>query len=681
MNFTLLSLSLPTVQEGELSALPDLSPVHSEEVAATLAAQVSTLSVRRPLGLSIICTILDRAVFEQEASVLEQGGAVEKIGANHHKDPYSLSHRHNDEDEDEDEEDEDEDNAEGEAQNQGNQQRHQDSSRKKKHVNLLEEDLKEDWYDILKVPQGEGATEAEIRAAYRQRCLETHPDKDPNHSDVLFKKVQRGFDILGDPDIRQTYDSARPFDDSIPEETEVKQITKEDDFFKLFSAVFDRNKKWSTDPASLPSLGTSKTPYAQVVQFYNRWSSYRSWRDFSHLVELQEVSEDMCREEKRYYTRENERELSRFKKEEMNRIKTLVERAKKYDPRVRRHLQAEEAKREKDRQEREAFRAQIREAAERKRLEEQEAAKQRAQEEQRERENAKQKIAEEMQRLAQFFSSHGMLDDTPAKKLLPNAVRQANIKWLFSKLTTTPIGAVSEMVDGILSRSTIPQPLSAATQEGVLSPSSSPNAPSSPVQRRDDADAACTEVPAVLAFNAALTRKEQELGVNRYGEAIKTRLQDKPKTKPAAPEAPSAVWTDEDLSRLQKATAKYPPGTVERWAKIITVLRDKFTEAEAMAKVSELTAALHAGGAGNTGSSDLAAGKPSAAAATPATQAQGEGVEDWTLAQQKQLENGLRQLKDYKEKDKFQRIAKDVEGKNAKQCFERYKYLCSLKKR
>ena len=50
-------------------------------------------------------------------------------------------------------------------------------------------------------------------------------------------------------------------------------------------------------------------------------------------------------------------------------------------------------------------------------------------------------------------------------------------------------------------------------------------------------------------------------------------------------------------------------------------------------------------------------------------------------AQQTQLEGALKSLKDYKEKDKWDKIAELVEGKTKKQCVERYKHLATLLKK
>lgn len=541
----------------------------------------------------------------------------------------------------------------------GDGARYQSSSRKKKFVKLADSDMLVDWYEVLKLEQEDGATDDHIKAAYRRRCLETHPDKQQNHSDELFKKVQRAFDILGDPDTRQTYDSSRPFNDAIPGEQ-----VEEADFFSTFGPVFERNKKWSSVPG-MPSLGTDKTPYAEVLRFYDRWTGFQSWRDFSHLADLVEIDDTMCREEKRYYQRENARQLSHHRREEQKRIRLLVERARKNDPRLRRRREEDEEKRLKVLREREAFRLQLAAEEERRRAEEARKQKEREEAKAGAQQQAKQAMREAQMAVLGFFEQHRLLDETPTNKLLADRVRRPNVQWIFSK--TTNATEAQKLRDVLLACPTDRRPRT--------------NDPQS-----KDVEGA-EEVEAVMRFNALIQTMEQRCGVNRYGEAVK-KVQDGDAAMAAAKQKEVTVaaakapvdagqeWTDEDLSRLQKATAKYPPGSVDRWIKICDVLRHRFTEEQAMAKVSELTAALHNAGTGNP--TATAAASPSHASATSTA---ASSVENWSLKQQKQLEQGLRDLKDYKEKDKFQKIAKMVEDKTAKECFERFKFLCSVNKK
>ena len=64
----------------------------------------------------------------------------------------------------------------------------------------------EDLYSTLGI--GRGATEKEIKKAYRQKAKEFHPDKNPDNKNAeeSFKKVSEAYDILSDPQKKQSYD-------------------------------------------------------------------------------------------------------------------------------------------------------------------------------------------------------------------------------------------------------------------------------------------------------------------------------------------------------------------------------------------------------------------------------------------------------------------------------------------
>jgi DnaJ homolog subfamily C member 2 len=518
----------------------------------------------------------------------------------------------------------------------------------KKVVKLSEEDLAVDWYDLLNLQNAEGSSEEQIRSAYRRRCLETHPDKQEDKSDELFKKVQRAFEILGDPDARRAYDSSRPFDDAIPGED-----VSEEAFYTSFGPVFERNKKWSVHP--LPSLGDDAATIKSIERFYDSWLHFHSWRDFSHECELDEIDDGMCREEKRFYQRENERILGQLRRQEMKRVRTLVDRARKNDPRLRKRREEEEAKRDAEKREREAEKQRLLDEELRRR--EELAEKDRKAQEERHRSivEAKNAVKSAAQAVLEFFVSSNLLDSTATNMLLPNFVRKPNIQWYFSK------ASVEEAV----------------VMQSIITKASTTAAEGS------------SDVPAVKEFNRLVEEKEQRIGINRYGEPVKKAASAIPAAPvDKAPKSAKAVaatqWSDDDLILLQKSIAKFPGGTVDRWRRIAIMMREKFTEEEVLAKTKELEAALR----GNTNAAapaSTAAAPPAAAVAAaagvPATAAPVVTVEDWTPKQQKQLEQGLRELKDYKEKDKYQKVAAYVDGKTAKQCFERFKFLCTLSKK
>ena len=65
---------------------------------------------------------------------------------------------------------------------------------------------KRDYYDVLGVSKG--ATEAEIKSAYRKKAKSLHPDlnKDDTHAEDKFKEVQEAYSVLSDDNKRKMYD-------------------------------------------------------------------------------------------------------------------------------------------------------------------------------------------------------------------------------------------------------------------------------------------------------------------------------------------------------------------------------------------------------------------------------------------------------------------------------------------
>jgi DnaJ-class molecular chaperone len=73
--------------------------------------------------------------------------------------------------------------------------------------------MAESFYKILGV--SEQATQEEIKRAYRQLSLKSHPDKNPGDSEAIgrFQKISESYEVLGDVDKRREYDmvSKSPF--------------------------------------------------------------------------------------------------------------------------------------------------------------------------------------------------------------------------------------------------------------------------------------------------------------------------------------------------------------------------------------------------------------------------------------------------------------------------------------
>ena len=151
--------------------------------------------------------------------------------------------------------------------------------------------------------------------------------------------------MLSNPTKRMQFDSADDGVDDNDVPSASHKIADADEFVKLYGPVFEREGRFSKTQPVAP-LGSADASKHEVEGFYSFWyNTFDSWRSFEYLdKDVNEGSDS--RDEKRYQEKKNKSERARRKKEDIARVRTLVDQAMANDPRIKRIKQEEKAARE-----------------------------------------------------------------------------------------------------------------------------------------------------------------------------------------------------------------------------------------------------------------------------------------------------------------------------------------------
>lgn len=174
--------------------------------------------------------------------------------------------------------------------------------------------------------------------------LRHHPDKrkgqgeNINPDDDYFTCITRAYEFLGNQQKRRSYDSIDPnFNDDLPTQSEVEK-----DFFEVLGPCFKLNSRWS-EKKNVPLLGNNESERSHVEWFYDFWYDFQSWREYSYLDE-EDKDKGQDRDERRWIDKQNKTMRLKRKKEEMARIRQLVDLAYNNDPRIGRFKKEEKEK-------------------------------------------------------------------------------------------------------------------------------------------------------------------------------------------------------------------------------------------------------------------------------------------------------------------------------------------------
>lgn len=159
-------------------------------------------------------------------------------------------------------------------------------------------------YDVLGLGNWADCADLDvIKKAYHKAVLLYHPDKQQfktgseEEDRSVFLKIQLAYNTLCSEDKRRAYDSQLPFDESIPSDEQVQKALEKgpDRYLRMYDKVFKRNARFAVIkpvPGKLTivlcrhflcvsEIGTMETPIEQVNSFYEYWTNFESWRDFT----------------------------------------------------------------------------------------------------------------------------------------------------------------------------------------------------------------------------------------------------------------------------------------------------------------------------------------------------------------------------------------------------------------
>lgn len=404
----------------------------------------------------------------------------------------------------------------------------------------------QDHYAVLGLKnKRNAATEEEVRRNYRRLILIHHPDKrghdvDPERD--YFSCITKAFEILGDPVKRRSYDSVDPtFDDDIPSANN----NSRKNFFSVFGPVFRRNARWSTT-RPVPLLGNENSKRQQVDDFYKVWYSFDSWREYSYQDE-EDKERGQDRDERRWIEKENRAVRQKKKKEEMSRIRSLVDNAYACDPRIPKFREQDKWNREEEKRKKQEARKQQKEEEERRQKDEEDrirVLKQKEEEDQRIKRDAEKKEREAAKKIRKKI-----------RKQIESVMQECNY---FASDNYTKFQALLDL-DRIFQTSTMDQleQLSQFLEQNTESSA-----------RKEKFFSSVRQVDVVAGSSKPLTDQNS----NSVQAATSTKK-----------------WSVEDCFLLTKAAKIFPPGTQDRWD-VITAYFNQHSASGVTRKTKEVMA-------------------------------------------------------------------------------------------
>ncbi|XP_039219708.1 dnaJ homolog subfamily C member 2 isoform X2 [Crotalus tigris] len=503
------------------------------------------------------------------------------------------------------------------------------------------------------------ASQKQIKAAHKAMVLKHHPDKRKAAGEQIgegdndyFTCITKAYETLSDPTKRRAFNSIDPtFDNAVPSKSEAKE-----NFFEVFVPVFERNARWS-NKKSVPKLGDMNSSFDEVDAFYSFWYNFDSWREFSYLDE-EEKEKAECRDERRWIEKQNRAGRSLRKKEEMNRIRILVDNAYSCDPRIKKFKEEERAKKEAEKKAKVEAKRREQEERERQRQAELEMAR-----------LAREKEEEETRQQTLLMKKEKDMQKKAIKKERQK-LRTTCKNWNYFSDNEAESVKMMEEVEKLCDR------LELASMQCLNEALTSTT--------KDEGKAAVLKQ--IEQVNEQV-RREKEEAEAQMRQA--TKSSDKSTTGSVGG---SKNWSEDDLQLLIKAVNLFPAGTNSRWEVIANYMnlhsatgirrtaKDVINKAKNLQKLDP-----HQKDDINKKAFDKFKKEhgviPQADSAAPSERFEVSFTDasPWTTEEQKLLEQALKTYP-VNTPERWEKIAASVPGRSKKDCMKRYKELVEMVK-
>jgi len=505
------------------------------------------------------------------------------------------------------------------------------------------------------------ASEDQIKRAYKLKVLNHHPDKRKakgktvkDGDDDYFTCITKAYEVLGSKEKRRSFDSVDPeFDDSVPS---ASQINKQN-FYTLMTPIFERNARWSTKKR-VPKLGDENSAFDDVNHFYSFWYEFNSWREYSYLDE-EEKDKGENRDERRWIDKQNKAARQKLKKEEVMRLRNIVDLAYNADPRIQKF-------KDDERERKEAMKKAKQEAA-RQRVEEEERRKQQIIDEER---RKKEKEEEEAKAKAAVIKKEKEALKKKLKKERKSLRTQIKEFEYFATNEDERINNLSEV----------------------------------------DRLAELLSLTSLQALNVELGKGDKEIAhkafldkINEVNAEIEKEKREQMEMTSSKSSSVSASvnkqWSEAETAALIKGVNLFPAGTQDRWEVIANFInqhvtgsnkgaKDVLSRAKELqkndlklkeeAKNNAFQKFEQSHKAARSGDMEVPSERHETVGEQQVRET-GSNTAVWTAEEQKLLEQALKSYP-ATDKNRWENISSVIPSRSKKDCMKRYKELCELVK-